>query len=285
MRVFKYLDYNGGLATLRDCCLKATRPNKFNDPLEFHARIVMDDKRRAFRDTLKADREVDDLALSNLKKAGVLKPAKREIRQEFLSIRRRMRERFDATVQIQMDKHNAQRVDELSRRLAVICFSRNENNNLMWSHYSDEHRGILVEFDASKIDQSGEFVSHLTNVDYLPEPPQISYIEMQQQIERNQLELEYAKAEEWVYEDECRVHVHPSDLIKKQTEEVGELLLLDFKPDAVKRVIFGCRVTGAQQSELGEILKEDRYEHVQAQYAHCYVGKYKLSYKNEDFGA
>ena len=47
MLLYRYLDFDGGLKTLKDCALKATRPIDFNDPFEYLLKVETD--RRLFR--------------------------------------------------------------------------------------------------------------------------------------------------------------------------------------------------------------------------------------------
>ena len=38
-------------------------------------------------------------------------------------------------------------VDFISESFALACYSEIPDNSLMWSHYTDGHRGIAVEFN------------------------------------------------------------------------------------------------------------------------------------------
>lgn len=49
---------------------------------------------------------------------------------------------------------------EFDKRKAIICFSRDKHNPVMWSHYADRHRGICLGFDVDK--------SMLIDVRYTP---------------------------------------------------------------------------------------------------------------------
>lgn len=39
----------------------------------------------------------------------------------------------------------------LSMMANVVCFSESFDNNLMWSHYADSHRGLCVEYDIKRL--------------------------------------------------------------------------------------------------------------------------------------
>ena len=41
---------------------------------------------------------------------------------------------------------------ELSSRFRIVCLSRNSDNVLMWGHYTQSHRGLVLGFDFSQHD-------------------------------------------------------------------------------------------------------------------------------------
>ncbi|MDC7714749.1 DUF2971 domain-containing protein [Vogesella sp. LYT5W] len=48
-------------------------------------------------------------------------------------------------------------VDEVSR---IFCLARNPLNSLMWSHYGDSHRGIVIGYDVklAKLAECSEYI-------------------------------------------------------------------------------------------------------------------------------
>ncbi len=38
---------------------------------------------------------------------------------------------------------------QMYKLLGAVCFSENENNDIMWAHYGDNHRGICIEYDTT----------------------------------------------------------------------------------------------------------------------------------------
>ena len=112
----------------------------------------------------------------------------------------------------------------ISRLASISCFSENNNNPLMWSHYASKHQGICVEYDLSLLtDNPYNIISHLYPVIYSSRRTigrDISELsENCTQIERdiiegnvydgdtldNILPLFVLKGEEWDYEKEWRV--------------------------------------------------------------------------------
>jgi len=54
-------------------------------------------------------------------------------------------------------------LDELAY---IKCFSVENNNNLMWSHYAENHTGICVEYDLSMLDKNHDYLNHIYPVLY-----------------------------------------------------------------------------------------------------------------------
>ncbi|PMH37131.1 hypothetical protein BCU68_08510 [Vibrio sp. 10N.286.49.B3] len=112
---------------------------------------------------------------------------------------------------------------------AVVSLSETNNNLLMWSHYADQHKGMVIEFDMKK----PLFDSYKTYKATMPDPDEeydcIDIIDEEEtkrresikvgQIQRirynskrpsiynyaNVLEHFLVKSEEWIYEKEHRV--------------------------------------------------------------------------------
>jgi len=51
-----------------------------------------------------------------------------------------------------MAKLQANVRDAINNNFVVTCFSETYDNELMWAHYADKHRGICVEYDMSKME-------------------------------------------------------------------------------------------------------------------------------------
>lgn len=43
-------------------------------------------------------------------------------------------------------------LDEESNKLGIVCLSKKHNDILMWSHYSNKHRGICLKFDKETLE-------------------------------------------------------------------------------------------------------------------------------------
>jgi hypothetical protein len=104
----------------------------------------------------------------------------------------------------------AKQQDELLHRKGCTCFSEVKDNILMWSHYTDGHKGICLEFNTSS-----PLFSKAKKVDYFPNFPAIDPIKYlygshDEKIEEGEKPL-ITKHELWSYEKEWRVfHKEPN---------------------------------------------------------------------------
>ena len=136
----------------------------------------------------------------------------------------------------------------------VLCMSANNSSILMWSHYADEHRGIVLELDPAILLQSDKRVLH--PVAYSETYPEV--YEEQGPIEVGTYDREFVarsnrkaeevllftKAAEWKYESEWRavwfdLTALPSPVRPKPNEVRHSDC--EFGEGAIRSVITGCR--------------------------------------------
>lgn len=92
----------------------------------------------------------------------------------------------------------------IAQLITIASFAGNKENNLMWSHYTDNHKGICVEYHQSLFDflktQKGFSVS--AKVKYSETPPTVDSSES---IQEKSMKMIFNKQIEWKYEEELRV--------------------------------------------------------------------------------
>lgn len=87
-------------------------------------------------------------------------------------------------------------------KIGVCCFSRNNDNLLMWSHYADSHQGICLEFDTEH-----EPFSKAFDVEYQSEIPDVNsdlLFEEEDNAESIKKLLSF-KSIDWKHEEEMRI--------------------------------------------------------------------------------
>jgi hypothetical protein len=135
----------------------------------------------------------------------------------------------------------------------IFCAAGQKDSLLMWAHYGDQHRGVVIELHPNMENDSALLASK--SVNYSNERP-LLYRTAREMVEKNFLtnadevasqtnqRLIYTKSEEWSYEHEYRL-VIPRFIPDGET--VG---FLDLHADEPVHIYFGCRVPEAQRGEL-----------------------------------
>lgn len=123
----------------------------------------------------------------------------------------------------------------------VACFVANPSNLLLWSHYSDSHKGVCLKYD---ITEDYELFALTKKMDYLHEYPKFDFVK-----ERNKEYIGkaiFTKSNVWKYEDEIRTiqPMYGSYPINKR---------------CLKEIIFGCKTEPNKIQEIRELIKDAEY--------------------------
>jgi hypothetical protein len=109
----------------------------------------------------------------------------------------------------------------------VCCFAGNNNNILMWSHYSDSHRGICLKFDML---EDVEFFTPPIKIKYSEDYPYYNHIRNNSKMVESLIQT---KSNMWQYEGELRV-------LKTKAGAYN------FKKEALKEITFGCNCSDTE---------------------------------------
>jgi hypothetical protein len=87
--------------------------------------------------------------------------------------------------------------------LGITSFSEVQNSTLMWSHYADSHRGLVLEF--AKDINNGLLTRNLVPVNYFESFPVINISDYPiEQMLAIPYQIICAKGKDWIYEREWR---------------------------------------------------------------------------------
>jgi hypothetical protein len=129
---------------------------------------------------------------------------------------------------------------------AILCFSRNWDNLLLWSHYGASHTGVCLGFDIRAGDPGANYD---TDVLYQPNLLQIRGPEDLNFDLANRLLR--TKHESWSYEQEVRMLASLND-----PQEANGLNWIDFGPDLVlKEVIIGAQCHPVESKKVEEAVE------------------------------
>ncbi|SKB59596.1 Protein of unknown function [Lysinibacillus sp. AC-3] len=132
--------------------------------------------------------------------------------------------------------------DVFQEKVFASCFSEDPTSMLMWSHYADNHKGMVIEYNFNNLDLDNQkqimtglhpvyYTSELLNLD--------NYRDVQGKISVHTLAA-INKSVEWEYEKEWRIIVH------NETDEIGFNLPI-IKPSSI---ILGARVEEIHKNRL-----------------------------------
>jgi len=139
----------------------------------------------------------------------------------------------------------------------VCCFAGSNDNILMWSHYTDSHKGICIKFDL------------LADLNFFLLPLKIKYkkdYQIYNHLKDSTKIIEclfQTKSECWSYENEFRV-IKP---------EKGNY---KFHKSALVEICFGCNTTYENIQEFKALLNENNFNHVKLTKAKTSTSNYQL---------
>lgn len=148
MKLYKYVTAEAGIGILRQWKIRFTPPACFNDPFEMRPYFLRPEGERFKAEATEINsrgREASPFSAAHAAQRGLAistdSPVKwppdpaDEIRRVQELYADRMRGRWQ-------DRWN-----EFNSLVGVLCLTGNPKNFLMWAHYANGHRGMLIEFD------------------------------------------------------------------------------------------------------------------------------------------
>lgn len=207
--IFKYRTIDSTKKILDNNSLWFSSPNEFNDP--FDCQIIpntnntLDEIESFLRNN--SDGRIDENGIKNLAKETFETPGKwKEIIE--------------------------QTFDKILNKSGVCCFTKDEKNLLMWSHYTDSHKGICLKFDILK---DPDFFIYPLPVNYRNDYPDYNHLGNRQTLVND---IVLSKSNDWSYEKEIRViKIHENGLIP-------------FNKNALVEIIFGCKTPTEEINEI-----------------------------------
>ncbi|SDS11631.1 Protein of unknown function [Polaribacter sp. KT25b] len=191
--------------------LKFSSPNEFNDPFDCN----------------------EDLLKLRITKESAIK----QIKDSKQKLTRNERTRL--IKKITNPNTISSQMKETKKDYKLACFSEKSDETLMWSHYSDKHRGICIGFSFPH-QYPGKFI--LCPIKYLEK---IEKLDGESEATKVILYWLTTKSERWSYEKEIRAITQ-----SKNTNSYG---LIEFERKYVSEIIFGCMVP---ENDINQTMKK-----------------------------
>lgn len=220
---FKYASFDTAMRVIESKNFRWSSPAKFNDPFDHQAGFVLNFRPDAFSQSLTSS--IERVIFSNIEPSitpttlfSALTLRLRQIRHklsrsEILRDLHKSSEESAALLNDSIGKLNAA-VQEQMLHSRVFCVSEKFDNIVMWSHYADQHKGVV--FKLRCIDEIDNTLLAARKVQYtdgfLPFTDADSYarhLTGEQPLDFAPLiwNIAYTKHIDWSYESEWRVHI------------------------------------------------------------------------------
>lgn len=151
-------------------------------------------------------------------------------------------------------EHQNRGFDKYRKGLGVFCFSKNPKNILMWSHYANNHKGIVYEFKPSLFTdkKTSSFNAFPYKVNY---PNDRCYDLLSHTLKEEKKKEQFAKelltkANDWQYEEEYRMI---------DFENSGNKV---FNKESLISIIFGVRTNKVEIDILRYLCVKHGFSHI-----------------------
>ena len=141
----------------------------------------------------------------------------------------------------------------------VSCFSKCNDSILMWSHYSNSHKGYCVKFDLL---QDPDFFMIPVVVEYHKKYPRFNQIRDHKNVFNNTFGHKYT---DWSYEKEIRV----------VRQEQGNIKI---KKEAIVEIIFGIDCDDKVIESIKNLCKSNNYNHILLQKARIQEFEFAINF-------
>jgi hypothetical protein len=143
----------------------------------------------------------------------------------------------------------------------IFSLSKVHDNILMWSHYADDHQGVVLKFDLL---ESIEFFLGLVNVKYQDSYTQLNYYSEHDRLDSLNRNVTI-KSKLWEYEEEMRVIKNKNGLISVNRS-------------AIKEVYFGCKTSEVEIKNMKLLFTKSGYTGLKYFKGHISHGLFKLGF-------
>ena len=157
-----------------------------------------------------------------------------------------------------------QEKESVEKTFGILCLSETEKDILMWSHYANSHKGIVIGIDSKNLWQnmtSSKPGGLLEPVQYKKDYPTVKFFKDQKDVVDKWF---FTKYEDWKYEKEWRA-VHKPGLIQ-------------FPKEIIKSVYFGAKFDLNKQAFWMSQIKDSGI-HPQFYQAKLNKSSYKIDFK------
>jgi hypothetical protein len=149
-----------------------------------------------------------------------------------------------------------EKINNLANRSRILCLSSINDNILMWSHYSNSHKGYCIQFVKEELDkwryskQVKYQDKHLSFSEFITTLINTTSVE-------NKIDFIGLKSSHWKYENEWRYIDFPTDQELDNEEYNINGQYVSFPPDMLTGIIFGCEMKDEDKDAIKHLVKSN----------------------------
>jgi Protein of unknown function (DUF2971) len=162
----------------------------------------------------------------------------------------------------------------LNNNIGILSLSEVLDDALMWAHYADNHRGMVIGFDQThtffnrRRSQNDEFY-HLRRVLYAEVAPATSLVEHEGDA------IFVTKGEQWAYEREWRMLAPLTSATRSLMVAEDVVYLYAFPPEAFATVILGAKAGYTLEASIQNLVS------TRTALRHVHISRAVLDHENQ----
>lgn len=241
--LYKYCDQSGIVKILESLELKLPYVSEVNDPLECLPFVDCPNDKAAIK----------ELYFSASRRRGMPPSADYEQKLEKGEIHKILEDNMRDFVR------------DWNQRNCLLSVSRIAQSTVMWAHYAEKHKGVVIGID---FDNIFGVKMKMNSVNYSEERLKMNFLD-EFTLEKSR-EIVLTKSVDWSYEKEFRAVILGTDLTNWGKQ--GLACLKDFKgkktwflrlnPESVKEVIFGLYTEESLKSAIRKLIERPELQYV-----------------------
>lgn len=223
--LYKYRDWNNCFhrLTIEKQLIQLSSPRKFNDPFDCAPTV-----------TIEGSKIVEE-SINN----SIFREHGNVSENERLKIRAEVLADPDYTNEKWREEKNDEFINYINKSCGVFCLTKEQDNILMWSNYSDNHRGFVIGFDTDKILNNSE-VGNKRLVTYVDKVLPVNIDELNNVTQETIFNMIYTKSDKWHHEKEFRtVKTYAADKVIQLTKDYFKEIIIGYcmPPDDEEKLI------------------------------------------------
>jgi len=287
MILYKYVTPDR-IDILKKGLIRFTQPLCFNDPFEIFPSVesfLKHGKEKELASLILANIKADpkefektwleelmkyqDLIPFDLNKIFPVEWAMAEIDRTIMPLTKLIIDQLNIEAKTTMLKDIRQK---MNTTMGILSLSEKPNNLLMWAHYTDSHRGFVLEFNGAHpfFDQrlnKDDLIRHACKVRYTYERPEISFFDPTADPKEFFTNIFanfcLTKSQDWTYEQEWRMIMLLKNAAYIKEHPSGNIFLFSLPADCIQAVILGGMIDEKDKHHIHTIIAQsDHYSHI-----------------------